>query len=178
MLHDGAECIINNSITALREVFDPGSEYPPIGGGSTVVRFFAGDAAPLSAVDMHINDPECGCDRPFLWVRMMRRYRSRMFPQPYVGDDPCGSPRVIAVELGVARCAAVFADDCDWSSYEQEAETSLDDSHRIELALCRAVSLMKKSQCSDMVATDSILPFGPEGGVYAWIGTLYARVDT
>lgn len=180
-MHDGADCIINTVITALREVFSPTSGYgEPLGGGTELVRVFAGAAAPLAAVDMHLEGDGCGCgQQPFVWVRLMRRYRSRQFPQPYVGDDPCGSPVVVAVEIGIARCAAVFAgENCTWAAYEAEAEISLDDSRRIEVALCRAVGLLKASHCSDVAATDMVVPFGPEGGVMAWIGTLYARVDT
>lgn len=176
MLNDGADCIINKVICALKEAFSPNSSQPPIGSGTERVRVFAGEAAPLSAVDMHLDDCGCGND-PFLWVRLVRRFRSQTFPQPYVGDNGCGSPRVIAIEVGIARCAAVNSEGCDWTAYESEAEISLDDSARIELALCRAAALMKASKCSDMVALDAVVPFGPEGGVIAWVGNLYARVD-
>jgi hypothetical protein len=71
----------------------------------------------------------------------------------------------------------MFAEDCDWTAYESEAEISLDDSARLELAMCRAAALMKAANCSDMVALDIVTPFGPDGGVIAWTGTLYARVD-
>lgn len=177
MLNDGADCIINKVICALKEAFSPTSSHPPIGGGTERVRVFAGSATPLSAVDMHMDDCGCGND-PFLWVRLVRRYRSQIFPQPYVGDNGCGAPRVIAVEVGVARCAAAATEGgCDWTAYESEAEISLDDSARIELALCRAAALMKASKCSDMIALDAVVPDGPEGGVIAWVGNLYARVD-
>ena len=177
MLHDGADCILNSVIRALKEAFSPTSASPPIGGGTERVRVFAGEAPPLSAVDMHLDDCGCGND-PFVWVRLMRRYRSQTFPQAYVGDNGCAAPRVVAIEIGVARCAAVFQESCDWTAYESEAEVSLDDSARIELALCRAASLMKRGECSDAVALDAVVPYGPEGGIIAWIGTLYARVDT
>jgi hypothetical protein len=177
MLNDGADCIINKVICALKEAFSPTSSQPPIGGGTERVRVFAGEAAPLSAVDMHLDECGCGND-PFVWVRLVRRYRTQSFPQPYVGDAACGAPIAIAVEVGIARCAVVFTEGgCDWTAYESEAEVSLDDSARIELALCRAASLMKASNCSDAVALDAVVPFGPEGGVIAWVGTLYARVD-
>src|SRR5690606_21232482 len=167
-------CVINGTICALREAFSPESAVPPLGGGTSKVRVFAGDAAPLAAWDAHRDD--CECNEPFLWVRLMRRYRSQTFPQPYVGPDPCPVPIVVAVEIGVGRCAAMSIEGCSWESYESEAEISLDDSWRIELALCRAVALLKKERCSDLVATDAVIPYGPEGGVVAWIGTLYAQV--
>ena len=181
MLHDGADCIINKVICALKEVFSPTSSSPPIGGGTELVRVFAGEAPPLSAVDMHLADPDCACgEQPFLWVRLMRRYPTDAdrFPSATLGQSPCGNMSAVAIEVGIARCAAVFSDDCDWTAYEAEAEVSLDDSRRIELALCRAATLMKRSECSDEQTVDAVIPYGPEGGVVAWIGTIYARVDT
>lgn len=178
MLHDGADCILNTVVCALRDWFTPDQVNPPLGGGTTTVRLFAGDVIPTSLVDMHVNDPACGCTQPFVWVRLLRRYRSREFPQPYVGDDPCGTPVVIAVEVGIARCATLMQNTCTWAALETEAEVSLDDSRRIELALCRAAGQLKQSQCSDAVAIDSVLPHGPDGGVLGWVGTLYVRIDT
>lgn len=175
--NDGVECILNQAICAMREAFDPASSYPPLGGGSTTVRAFAGDATPLAAVDMHIADAGCGND-PFLWVRLVRRYRSQTFPTPYVGPEGCRSQRVAAVEVGVARCAVIeTGEGTDWKALAEEAEISLDDSGRIELALCRASALMQSAKCSDMQAVDGIVPFGPDGGVIAWTGTLYAAVS-
>lgn len=176
---DGVDCILNNVICALREVFSPHSSQPPIGGGTERVRVFAGEAAPLSAVDMHLDECGCGND-PFLWVRLMRRYPSDLdrFPSTNIGDNPCGNIMAVAVEVGIARCAAVFQENCDWTAYESEAEISLDDSWRIELALCRATAMLKQSQCSDATSIDAIIPYGPEGGIIAWTGTLYVRVDS
>lgn len=176
MFNAGVECILNAVICAMREAFDPNSSYPPLGGGSTAVRVFAGDAAPMSAVDLHIN--ECGCNAdPFLWVRLTRRYRSKVFPSPYVGADGCTTQIAIAVEVGVGRCAVMSAEGGEWKELAEEAEISLDDSGRIELALCRAQTLMQAKGCSDMQAVDTIAPFGPEGGVIGWTGTIYAAVS-
>lgn len=177
MLNDGVDCIINKTICALKEAFSPNASDPVLGGGTDRVRVFAGEAAPLSAVDMHLGDDGCGCgEQPFIWVRLMRRYRTQAFPTPDLSDN-CGAQRAVAIEVGVARCAAVFEESCSWTSYESEAEISIDDSARIELALCRAATLMRASHCSDSVAIDAVVPYGPEGGVIAWVGTLYARVD-
>lgn len=178
MLPDGAECIVNAAMQAMREAFAPDSSYPPLGGGSTVVRFFAGEATPLSAFDAHVNDPDCGCAKPFLWVRLARRYRSQVFPTPFVGEDPCGYPTVVTIEVGVARCSAMTQPDCDMSAYEAEAEISMDDSKRIELVLCRAKKIMKDSQCSDAVAFEAVVPLGPDGGVMSWLSMFHARVDS
>lgn len=178
-MSDGAQCIINEAIRAMKAVFSPNSSQPPIGGGSTTVRFFAGEATPLSAVDLHVAEEGCACgEAPFLWVRLMRRYRSKVFPQPYVGDDGCGSPVVVAIEVGIARCAVMFSEECNFEDYATEAEISLDDSWRVEKALCIAAGWMKADLCSDAVALDAVTPYGPEGGVIAWTGILYARVDS
>jgi hypothetical protein len=175
--NEGVECIINKTICAMREVFDPNSSNPPLGGGTNTVRVFAGAATPLAAVDIHVND--CGCDGdPFLWVRLVNRYRSKTFPQPYVGADNCATQIAVGVEVGVARCAVISTEGADWKALAEEAEISLDDSGRIELALCRAASLMRSSSCSDMQAIDAVVPYGPDGGVIAWTGTLYAAVST
>lgn len=175
MYEDPANCVINTVANGLRAAFDPDSEQPPVGGGTTQVRLFAGDAIPIQAWDFFRGDDDCP-DEPFVWVRLMRRYRSKNFPSPYLGGDPCPAPVVIAVEVGVARCAAVAMGDCDWTCYENEAEVSVDDSMRIERALCYASSLMKKDLCSPQIALDVISPVGPEGGVIAWTGTLYAEL--
>jgi hypothetical protein len=174
---DGVECIINQTIRAMRDVFSPTSSQPPLGGGTETVRFLAGEASPMAVVDLHIADCECGKD-PFLWVRLLRRYRSRTFPQPFIGDDPCGSPVVVALEIGVLRCAVVGQPDSSLEDYGKEAEISLDDSWRIELAQCQAVSKLKQARCSDMVALDAVVPYGPDGGIIGWTGSLYVRVDT
>lgn len=174
-MNDGAECIINSVLCAMREVFSPSSSYPPVGGGSETVAFFACEATPLSAVDLQ------GCNTPFLWVRLMRRYRSETFPAPYVGGANCALQEVIALEVGVARCALTLDENGNPPSladYAREAEISLDDSWRIQRAMCRAVTLMRKNECSDMGAQDVTMPYGPDGGIVAWIGTLYARVDS
>lgn len=176
--NEGVECILNQVICAMREAFDPSSSYPPLGGGSTTVRVFAGAATPMAAVDIHINDTGCGQD-PFLWVRLERRYRTQTFPQPYIGANGCAAQVAVAVEVGVARCAVIeTGDGPDWTALAEEAEISLDDSGRIELALCRASTLMTSKGCSDMQAVDVIAPYGPDGGVIAWTGTIYAAVST
>lgn len=174
--NSGVECILNQTICAMREVFDPSASYPPLGGGSRTVRVFAGEATPIGAVDMHVADCECGKD-PFLWVRLVRRYRTQTFPQPYVGPNYCETQTAVAVEVGVIRCAVIETDTVDWKALAEEAEVSLDDSGRIELALCRAASLMREKRCSDMQALDAVSPYGPDGGVIGWLGTLYAAVS-
>lgn len=92
----------------------------------------------------------------------------------YVGDKDCKAADVVrgvAVEVGVARCSDMSAKP-KWSVLEREAEISLDDSWRIETALCIAATALKADDHA--VATDTIAPLGPEGGLIAWTGMAYA----
>lgn len=174
--HDPASDIVNVFITAMKAAFNPDDKVqPPLGGGATDVRFFASDGALPTAVW----DPETGlnisCKSPFLWVRVDRRFRSRQqeFPAVYVGDKDCKAADVVrgvAVEVGVARCSDMSAKP-KWSVLEREAEISLDDSWRVEMALCMSAAALSKT--NHAVATDTIAPLGPEGGLIAWTGMAY-----
>lgn len=167
---DPASEVVNKFVLALQVAFDPESECPPDGGGTTVVRFFAGDGAPLAAWDAHSQGGEC--KTPFLWVRVKSRFRSLHFPAPTVDVYPCALPRVLAVEIGVGRCAVVGAEP-SWEDYATEAEVSLDDSWRIEKALCMAASALRATDHA--VSVDTVTPYGPEGGVIAWTAAAYVE---
>lgn len=173
MRADAAHEVVNTVMAAVREAFDPASEFPPVGGGSTTVRFFGGDGLPIEAWDAHADGTDCG--DPFLWVRLARRYRTTAFPTPSLAPSPCGSPVALVIEVGVGRCAVVGAQPT-WEDYETEAEISLDDSWRVELALCRAASVLTSSLRADNTAIDAVVPYGPEGGVIAWLGSLYVQL--
>jgi hypothetical protein len=165
------------------EVFDPASECPPDGGGSTDVRFFAGDSAPSAAFNAYAAESDCG--NPFLWVRVVKRYRlssftSRRrgdFPSPAVDANPCGAPRAVQIEIGVARCAPSATSAAPtWAEYATEAEYSLDDSWRLELVLCRAMGTLRSSEKGSYdVGIDAIIPEGPEGGVMGWTALAYVE---
>lgn len=167
---DPASAIVDACMTAMREVFHPDSECPPVGGGGTEVRFFGGDAIPMAAWNAHTTGE--GCDTPFLWVRVLRRYRTNALPTPMIDTTACGLSRAIALELGVGRCATVEAEP-SWEEYAAEAEISLDDSWRVESALCRAAALNRALNYT--AATGEVSPYGPEGGVVAWTGTIYVE---
>lgn len=175
--HDPASDIVNAFITAMKAAFNPADTVQaPLGGGSTDVRFFASDGAlPMSVWDPESGGLTIGCKAPLLWVRVDRRYRSRPrdFPSAFVGDGDCKAAdvkRALAVEVGVARCSDMSATP-KWPVLQREAEISLDDSWRIELALCMAATALTKNDHA--VATDTIAPLGPEGGLIAWTGMAY-----
>lgn len=172
MSDEAAHSAIVLTMNALREVFSPASLDPPLGGGTDQVWFFAGDGTPLAAFDAFSQG--CDCAQPFVWARLVRRYRSETFPAPFVGPTACQLPVVLQIEIGAARCALVG--DVELSAYEDEAEISLDDSWRIELALCRIVGRIKQGDCGEQAATDMVVPYGPEGGVRAWTGTAYIQL--
>lgn len=60
-----------------------------------------------------------------------------------------------------------------WDDYAAEAEVSLDDSWRIELALCRAATLVRALGYS--AGSGEVAPYGPDGGVVAWTGEAYVQ---
>lgn len=167
---DPAIEIIAAAVEALTDAFT-GSMCPPLVGNVGVVRFFAGDAPPMAAWDTHATG---GCDTPFVWVRAMRRYRSQEFPSPTIDTSPCRNDltRVMPVEFGVGWCAVVDQEP-SWAEYQAEAYQSLDVSRRIEIALCKAAAILTVDK-NRLIGTDTIVPYGPEGGVIAWTSVLYA----
>lgn len=166
---DPALVVVEAVESALLDWFGDGA-CPPKVGVTANVRRFAGDGAPLAAWDSHASQ---GCEEPFVWVRTMRRYRSSTFPAPTINTSPCGLPRVVAVELGVGWCAVVDQEP-SWSEYATEADVSQDVSWRLEEALCMAARLISTEDGGRAVGTDTIAPYGPEGGVIAWTAVLYA----
>lgn len=159
---DPASAVITTVMSSLAALFNPNSDCPPAGGGSTDVRFFAGDGAPID---------EVSCDSPFLWVRLASRFRSEQFPEPSITLSPCGGFEVIQVEIGVARCAAMDT-GITRNQYATEAETSLDDSWRIGKTLCLIRGLLTDHQ----IGADMVNPYGPEGGVIAWSTNIYISI--
>ena len=159
---DPALDVIGAVTVALWDEFNPAGPCPTDSKVPPTVRFFAADGAPLEAWSAH--SQSAGCDEPFLWVRVVRRYRSERFPEPTVVIDQCKTMRVLALEVGIARCALMDAAP-SWEDYDAEARLSLDDSRRIEKALCAVVEALKLDH---RAGYDSILPFGPEGDALGW----------
>lgn len=167
--HDFGSDVVNIFVTAMLEVFDPASACPPLGGGSTDVRFFGGEALPLSAWN------QINCKQPFLWVRVAQRFRTndiKRFTAPSIESNPVELRSVMAIEVGVGRCALMEAEPT-WDDWATEAEVSLDDSWRLDKVACRAATLLKPLQA--IAGKDAILPYGPDGGVIAWTCQVYVQ---
>lgn len=162
---DPASDIISIFSTALASAYDPSSSCPPDGVTVTpAVQFFAGETAPLEAWDAHTADP--GCDVPFLWIRLAGRYRTRDFPNPVTGPVDCDLPSAIEVEMGVGWCAVIDSNPT-MAQYGAQAEASLIHSWRLDSARCSALTTLRQS--NHKVAIDLISPYGPEGGILAWL---------
>ena len=170
---DTVSDMIDCATRSLKMVFDDGLDVPPVGGGTDKVRFLYGDGVPLSAWTAHSAGE--GCDHPMLWVRLVQRFRSESFPTPSLSPAPCGAPRGVQIELGVARCD-ITDPEPSWTQLESMAEISLDDSWRIETALCATRNCAVKGNHASGGAMDAVLPVGPEGGVSAWVGSVWLQV--
>ena len=164
---DPASEVINALIVVLRDAFDPAGPCPMDSKVAPAVRFFAGDMEPPEAWNAHTRS--AGCDAPLLWVRVVKRYRSERFPDPTIVMDNCKTMRVIALEIGIARCTVVDANP-SWDDFAVEAEQSLDDSRRVEKALCALVDALKLDH---RAGYEAILPFGPEGGILGWTAQIF-----
>ena len=159
--------VIDTVSAALLDAFT-GEQCPPRVGQAPAVRFFAGDSAPLTAWDSHASQ---GCT-PFVWVRLMRHYLSTTFPTPSISTSPCGAINVVAIELGVGWCA-VIDEQPAWDQYQAEFLDSTDVRWRMGMAMCRAAAQLGKDVEGRQVGTDTLAPYGPEGGVIAWTGVMY-----
>lgn len=178
MSGDAAEAVICALIDAMRAKFNPAAPTPPRGGGSLHVRFLAGDAVPLGAWDAHAEG--CGCGEPFLWVRLIQRYRTTVnnFPAPFIGAGNCTTLRALEIEVGVARCAILTenGEAAEFTELDEEAMTQLDDSRRLDAAMCAAMKCATSSDAALRTAVGPVVPWGPQGGVVAQVGTVWAQV--
>ncbi|GAS98801.1 putative uncharacterized protein [Mycolicibacterium canariasense] len=171
---DPALHVVQVVTQVLREVFDPDSDCPPEGGGTKDVRFLANGipGIPPGLVT------DCR-EGPLVWVQLISRYRAKrsQFPAVSVSDGPCRPVDVIpvvALEIGVARCASMEARYIDWDAIASEELISLDDSWRIETALTVAVCRLKSKDRA--VATDTVAPIGPEGEARAWTAPIFVQL--
>lgn len=171
---DPAQDVLVHLIRSLRTAFDPQAANPPVGGGTANVRFFAGDSIPLAAWDAHAEG--CGCNEPFLWVRLVQRYRTKNFPEPFRGAARCNeTSSALEIEVGAARCAIV-KEEPEWCDWEKEAAVNLDDSRRVDAALCHAMACARDADDVGLTAIGPVVPWGPNGGVIAVYGTVWVQV--
>lgn len=166
---DEAILVVNTFIAALLDAFNPAdSIQPPLGGGGAAVHFLSGEVVALELFDAQAIGSNCS--DPFLWVRAVDRFRWRDFPAPYTGAlaGDCEYPSAMTVEMGIARCTSLDASGStiNWAKIGEEARIGLDDSWRIQLALCAAVPQLHKQ--SRLVAIRPVIPQGPAAGVQAW----------
>ena len=182
---DPALHVVQVVSAALRDVFNPDSTCPPeqvrmsdgqvFGGGTRDVRFLANGIPGIPAGLLSSCE-----DGPLVWVQLISRYRAKrsQFPAATVADGACAAVDVIpvvALEIGVARCASMEARFIDWDAIATEELVSLDDSWRIEQALQLAVCRLKSK--TRAVSTDTVAPIGPEGGARAWTAPIYVQLE-
>ena len=165
---DNAREVIDTASAVLLEFFGPREVAPALVGKVDTVRLFAGDGIPLAAWNSIT-----GCNDVFAWVRVMRRYRTRQFPNPTIDASPCGLLKAVAVEVGVASCASMD-ESPRWSDYAREADESMDTAWRLEEALCMMSHRLRADDSERLTGVDTVTPYGPDGGVLAWTGILYA----
>lgn len=172
---DKAVGVVGFVVEQLRWAFSANQATPPLGGGTEHVRFFGGDSIPFAAWNSHASS--CGCNEPLVWARVVRRYRSGGLPEERFGgpNAGCVDPRAITVEAGVMRCA-ITDPEPSWDDLEREAMVQLDDSYRLDVALCRAMGCAEVEGMAISTLLAAGEPFGPEGGVLAWTQWIHAQL--
>jgi hypothetical protein len=170
---DPSFAIITDTLAVVRAVMRPDSDYPPVGGGTTQVQLVTGEGPawdPLAGRYGEEGD-DAQCPNPFVWVRLVSRYRSTNFPEATVIAG-CGGVAVLALEIGIGRCVSIEA-DVDWTVIANEAEWGLDDAFRLDKIACVLVGYLKDRA---MVAYEPAVPEGPEGGGIVWSITVYVGI--
>lgn len=169
---DPGDDIITAVITTFKSMYDVGLDCPPVGGALSdtgVVHFLPGDAA---LWDPLVGEGD-GCDDPFLWVRLMSRFRTSHFPEPEVLNT-CTGVDVLHLELGVGRCVNIDP-GIDYTILATEAEWGLDDSWRLDRTICLLRGVLQKDV---MIASEPITPSGPDGGGLVWTVVLYIGITS
>ncbi|UXE04397.1 hypothetical protein SEA_FUNSIZED_26 [Mycobacterium phage Funsized] len=165
---DNVREIVTTAQAVMLEFFGPRDTAPALAGQVSEVRLFAGEGIPLAAWNSI-----GGCGDVFAWVRVLRRYRTRAFPTATIDAAPCGLAKAVAIEVGLASCASMD-EQPRWEDYAREADESMDTAWRLEEALCVMSRRLKLDDSERLTGTDTIVPYGPDGGVLAWTGVLYA----
>jgi hypothetical protein len=170
---DPSQEFVTELMNVVRAVYSPTSDYPPVGGGSTKVHFVSGEGPswdPLAGRIGEQGDDE-DCPDPFLWVRLVNRYRSETFPEATMRPGCPGIP-VLVLEVGVGRCVNIDA-AVDWSIIATEAEWGLDDAFRLDKIVCVLTGYLGERA---LVAAEPITPEGPDGGGIVWSTTIFIGI--
>lgn len=164
---DRAVTVIGLVIEKLRLYFTPEQTTPPLGGGTDTVNVLAGDVVTPWLGDE--GDGGCG---PYLWVRMVRRWRTDDWPAESAAGG-CRAGRAITLEAGVARC---YPADPSVDEAEQIAHVQWDDSARMDAALCAAMAAAEKAGVAVNTGLGAGDPVGPEGMTIIWVQTAHAQL--
>ena len=173
MIQDASQEFVTELINVVRAVYRPDSEYPPVGGGTTAVHFVSGEGPSWDPMLGRYGDEQdqTDCPDPFLWVRLITRYRSTSFPEAAVADGCDGIP-VLVMEVGVGRCVNIDP-EVDWSVIAKEAEWGLDDAYRLDKIACVLKGYLANRA---LVAAEPATPEGPDGGGIVWSTTVYIGI--
>lgn len=161
---DPAPRVIGLIVEQLRAFFTPNQDVPVLGGGTDLIHVVAGEAAP-PPVWFGNRDSDCG--DPYLWVRLVTRFRTKDFPAPADATD-CRTRRALTIEAGIARCVWTHPDPSP-DELEEQALVQMDDGWRMDLALCAAMGEAVRVQAVTDTAIGVGEPYGPEGGTAAWL---------
>lgn len=175
MAPDTAVTVIGLAVTRMRAFFAPDSALPPLGGGTDTVHILAGDAV-IAPEWVASNDGSCAKCGPYLWVRLVRRWRSGQSQNQTASAaviGKCNTRRGITIEAGIARCHPYEATP---EELEQIALVQLDDSWRIDNALCAAMTDAEAANAATDTGLGPGEPFGPEGLLLLWTQVAYAQL--
>lgn len=153
----------------LKLYFDPELSVPPLGGGTDTVHILAGDT--VSPPWLEGDDGCDGCG-PYLWVRLVKRWRTEDFPS-ISQISMCTTAQAVTVEAGIARCYPYDPDEDDQTT---AAMVQLDDSYRLDAALCAAMRAAEDKGIAVNTALGAGDPYGPNGLLIAWTQQAHAQL--
>lgn len=119
------------------------------------------------------DDCECGA---YLWVRLVARWRTGQSQNQAASTivlGKCNERRGITIEAGIARCHPL---DATPEELEHHALVQMDDSWRIDNALCAAMQDSEREQAATDTGLGTGEPIGPEGLVLCWVQRAYAQL--
>lgn len=170
---DPSQEFILELMNVVRAVYSPDSGYPPVGGGTKAVHFVSGEGPSWDPMAGRYGeqDDDGDCANPFVWVRLVTRYRSTSFPEATVMPGCSGIP-VLVLEIGVGRCVNIDA-HVDWEVIANEAEWGLDDAFRLDKIACVLTGRLGNRA---MVAAEPASPEGPDGGGIVWSTNVFIGI--